>query len=292
MDMEKRILIAFLLFFILIPQYKAQQPIRVKSTTESSNGKHRPVFYIVWPDGFSGNKYDVRVHISYDLKTSDGHWHNYNDATIWGVSGQYAPEWLYGYQKPIVDMRIRIKSVEGYDQPSNSSTTSNVGNNQGGYIIPSNIGGSGGGPGNMSIVLSTGYQVSRICYGPFIDAAIYVGGDRGAFLTGGYGGRGKENILRFGVGYYALSYDEKNEFRFDMGFAWEFTKRENDRDDILVLANLGYTRYMLKKNCLGLFVEGGIGMGGMNLSYGTAEKDIFGAGLQLGLRLNLANLFY
>lgn len=290
--MVKRILIAFLLFFVLVPQLKAQQPIRVKSTTESSNGKHRPVFYIVWPNDFSGNKYDVRVHISYDVKTSDGSWHNYNDATIYGVSGKYSLEWVYAYTKPIVDMKIRIKSIDGYNQPSNSSTMDNKSNNSGGYITPPNFGGGdGGGMSGMNLVLSTGYLVSRICYGPFAEAALCFGSDRGALLSFGYGGRGHESIWRFGTGLYTISDNEKNEFRLSIDFIYESTKLEYEKNDMLVLAKLGYTHYILKKNWLGLFVEGGIGMGGMNiLSDGTAEEDIFGAGLLFGLRFNLANL--
>ena len=293
--MEKRLLLAILLLFILIPQINAQQPIRVKSTTESSNGKHRPVFYIVWPNDFKGNKYDVRVHISYDIKTSDGNWHNYNDATIYGVSGQYALEWYYAYTKPIVDMRIRIKSIDGYNQTnqiSEPSTVSNKGNSQEGYTTPSSHGGGGDRSGGINLVLSGGYQISRVCYGPYTEAGLYFGAPYGGVIFFvGYGGRGHENIWRFGTLFYRTSSNDKNEFRVGFDIMWEYTKKHNDKDDMFFMLKLAYTHYMFRTNCLGWFVEGGIGMGGENInSYGYSEKDFFGASLQFGLRFNIQNL--
>lgn len=277
-----------ILFGILGFMVKAQQDIRVKSTYESSNGKYRPVFYIVWPNDFTGNKNDVRVHISYDIKTSDGTWHDYNHATIWGISGKYELEWVYAYTKPIVDMRIRITSIDGYNQSSGSNK-----NGYSGYTRTTYSSYNGGGVPPPSLAVSVGYLSSEICYGPYIDVSLYIGEEGGGILYVGYGSRGNEAIYRFGMGaFFCGENNTRNENAILLEFAWEMIKNRSGEDDISFLLCYEYTRYFFDNNSLGIFGKVGIGAGGQDLyPNGTARKDMFLYGLQIGAKLNIVNMF-
>ena len=267
--MKKSILIFLFLFSLLSVDVFAQQGIRVKATYESSNGKYRPVFYIVWPNGFKGDKYDIRVHISYDIQTSDGHWYNYNDATIYGVSGKYALEWVYAYIKPITDMRIRIKSIDGLSQTASEQTQDNTSYNSGISPTYTPYYGGGGGGGLPNLTISAGYLSSKICYGPYAKMTLYLGfyegGGHGAAMSVGYGSRGSENIWHMSIGFFHVSNNAKNEFIFDVDMSYEKTKLETERDDMRVLFGIEYTHYLFASKCLGIYIKPCIGMGGKNL---------------------------
>lgn len=280
----------FLILFLVISfMLKAQQDFRVKATYESRQGKYRPVFYIVWPKDFNGNKYDVRVHISYDVKTSDGSWHNYNHATIWGVSGKYELEWVYAYNKPIVDMNIRITSVDGYKQPTNNKSSNNYGNKN--YNSTDSY--SGGAVPLPSLAISMGYLFSEICYGPYFDISMYMGEEIGGIVYGGYGSRGDSDIYRFGFGgFFCGEENTRNENAILLECAWEMVNNKPDEDDISFLVCYEYTRYFFDNNSLGIFAKIGIGVGGQDLyPNGTAKEDVFLYGLQIGGKMNIVNMF-
>lgn len=50
----------------------------VRYTVEHTNiagERWRPIFHIVWPDDFNGDRYKVIIYINYNVQTSDGQWH-------------------------------------------------------------------------------------------------------------------------------------------------------------------------------------------------------------------------
>lgn len=84
----------------------------------SNTGRVRPVFYLEWPDNYTGNTNDVRVYFNYRIEYSWGRAENGYMATIYGTSGKYEhATWsdrdIVGVSVEVTGYNYKMKDYEG-----------------------------------------------------------------------------------------------------------------------------------------------------------------------------------
>lgn len=239
----------------------------VRYTIEYTNiagERWRPIFHIVWPDDFNGDRYKVIIYINYNVQTTDGQWHIMRSAMIYGSSGKY--ELAERYTKPIRDVKITITEIDDDNvQQSYSEPQSKYDD------------GYGGATNALSDYMTSASSMVHVKSDMYPNLQLMGGMDCSNFGTeayarlkaclGGAGGMaiwtglGTKPSWHVGLGWYrSFEGSHVSDLNFGVEYATTLSKAKNRR----VTIDLTYTFWISDK--WGFYVTGGFGLSGATAS--------------------------
>ncbi len=259
----------------------------VRYTIEYTNiagERWRPIFHIVWPDDFNGDRYKVIIYINYNVQTTDGQWHIMRSAMIYGSSGKY--ELAERYTKPIRDVKITITEIDDDNvQQSYSEPQSKYDD------------GYGGATNALSDYMTSASSMVHVKSDMYPNLQLMGGMDCSNFGTeayarlkaclGGAGGLaiwtglGTKPSWHVGLGWYrSFEGSHVSDLNFGFEYAAALSGDRNGDKEQKGTIDLTYTYWLSDK--LGFYITGGFGL------YTPNADDDEGCGIfHIGVTYNI-----